>query len=62
MNYATTVLAMVKAPHSVFDSSVKIHRLVRISVEIGWTGVESSVEFETGCSGGNWCGTSGGNF
>jgi len=30
MNYATAVLAAVKAPHSVFDSSVKIHRLVRI--------------------------------
>ena len=27
MNYATAVLAMVKAPHSGFDSSVKIHRL-----------------------------------
>jgi len=27
MNYATVVLAMVKAPRSVFDSSVKIHRL-----------------------------------
>ena len=27
MNYATAVLAMVKAPHSGFDSSMKIHRL-----------------------------------
>ena len=27
MTYATAVLAMVKAPHSGFDSSVKIHRL-----------------------------------
>jgi len=27
MNYATAVLAMVKAPRSRFDSSVKIHRL-----------------------------------
>jgi len=27
MNYVTAVLAMVKVPHSVLDSSVKIHRL-----------------------------------
>ena len=25
MNFVTAVLAMVKAPHSVFDSNVKIH-------------------------------------
>ena len=37
MNYATAVLAMVKAPHSVFDSSVKIHRLVRIrKSQLNW--------------------------
>ena len=30
MIYATAVLAMVKAHHSVFDSSVNVHGLVRI--------------------------------
>ena len=30
MNYATAVSAMVKASHSVFESSVKIYMLVRI--------------------------------
>ena len=42
MNYAIAVLAMVKAPHSGFDSSVKIHRLADLRLS----------ELYKGCLGG----------